>query len=533
MADELDELRARLAARMRQLNIAPDDPRIGPLFAVMKRLMRDHVIAEDRVHSPEPRSPELANEASCVDAVPRFRPKSDAWGKAVEAKLTTLAPDVAARLTPLLVLASQGGDKAKPAMGWLKATEKTLASAPCEPALLVDLIECHEPGAQIFLENQNTLRALLWLAAMAAPAAARRLEAYAQKCLTFSSAHFAYLSLVLGNAAIHAFTLVPGTLGVGSLSRLKRRLKRPGEIKTVDKASAALAAARGMTASELEEIGLPDYGFAADGTMEVAVGPARAVLMISDAHALETQWRGADGRELSGPPAAVKEAHVAELKALRAQVKEMGETLAAQRLRLERLYLVQTANGRSISGVPDILTSRWCAISQDGSSGRFDWANDGSRLSRSKAACAMRRGERLPSTARRPAFGSGIPCTPRWPKCWLGDSGSHSSALLSRSSRSIARSMYLPTLNDRPKPARTGSHIISSDSISSARCVRHAAGTVRLTVTTAQTDRGARAASGVLGRSGRVVDAERDVSIPVSHHCGNPVRHHKKRADRA
>src|SRR5262249_13937014 len=107
--------------------------------------------------------------------------------------------------------------------------------------------------------------------------AARRLEAYAQKCLTFDSAHFAYRSLVLGNAAVHAFSLMPGTTGVGSLSRLKRRLKRPGEIKAVEKALAALAAARGMAAGELEEIGLPDYGFA-DGALEVAVGPATAVL---------------------------------------------------------------------------------------------------------------------------------------------------------------------------------------------------------------------------------------------------------------
>jgi hypothetical protein len=44
--------------------------------------------------------------------------------------------------------------------------------------------------------------------------------------------------------AVHAFSLMPGTAGVGSLSRLKRRLRRPGEIKTVEKAITALAATR-------------------------------------------------------------------------------------------------------------------------------------------------------------------------------------------------------------------------------------------------------------------------------------------------
>ena len=175
---------------------------------------------------------------------------------------------------------------------------------------------------------------------MAAPEiAGRRLEAYAQKCLTFSPQHFAYLSLVLGNAAIHAFSLMPGTSGVGSLSRLRRHLKRPGEIKTVDKALAALASARGMASGELEEIGMPAYGFASDGTLDIPIGPASAKLAITEDGALETSWCDAGGKPLSGPPAAVKDGHAEALKAFKNQVKEIGETLKAQRLRLERLYL--------------------------------------------------------------------------------------------------------------------------------------------------------------------------------------------------
>src|SRR5262249_11985869 len=189
---------------------------------------------------------------------------------------------------------------------------------------LLDLIECHEPGTTITLENQETLRALLWLAAMAAPdASARRLEAFAQKCLTFSAAHFAYLSLVLGNASIHAFALMPGTAGVGSLSRLRRRLKRPGELKTIDKALSAPAQARGMSAGGLEEIGLPDYGFDCDGRANVTVGPATAVFAITDANTLETTWLGADGALLKGPPAEVKANHADALKELKAQAKEI------------------------------------------------------------------------------------------------------------------------------------------------------------------------------------------------------------------
>jgi hypothetical protein len=284
----------------------------------------------------------LAHEGSASEGQPSFKPKPDTWGKSVQAKLATLPADLRTQLTSLLALASTGGDNAKPGKGWLKSAEKELAPGERDRvgARLLEVIECHEPGTNLALENQNTLRALLWLAAIAAPEiAGRRLEAYAQKCLTFSPAHFAYLSLVLGNATIHAFSLMPGTAGVGSLSRLKRRLKRPSEIKTVDKALTALAAASGVTAGELEEIGLPDYGLAADGTLEVAVGPAVARLAITVENSLKVAWRGGDGRALLAPPAGVKDEHGLALKAFKAQAKEIGETLKAQRMRLERLYL--------------------------------------------------------------------------------------------------------------------------------------------------------------------------------------------------
>src|SRR5262245_2915752 len=283
----------------------------------------------------------LAQHDGASDA-PVFQPKPDAWGTAVTAKLATFSPDAQARLGALLVLAAKGGKNAKPAKGWLRSAEQALDGGDRAElgAQLLALIECHEPGDGIALENQETLRGLLWLAAMTAPdVAARRLETFAQKCLTFSAAHFAYLSLVLGNASIHAFVLMPGTTGVGSLSRLRRRLKRPGEMKAVDKALSALAGARGMTAGELEEIGLPDYGFAADGRLETAIGPAIAVLEITAVNTLETTWRGPDGALLKGPPAAVKASHGDALKQFKARAKEIGETLKAQCARLERLYL--------------------------------------------------------------------------------------------------------------------------------------------------------------------------------------------------
>jgi hypothetical protein len=275
---------------------------------------------------------------------PRFKPAPDAWGSWISELLASLSPETRAGLTRLLLLASENGDKAKPSKGWLKraALELDRAGRETAGALMLEAIERHDPAVGGTTANQDTLRGLLWLAAMAAPASApRRLEAYALNCLTFAPQHFAYHSLVLGNATIYAFSLMPGLLGVASLSRLKRRFKRPGEIKTVDRALSALAAARGVTTGELEEIGLPDHGFDADGRITVAVGPTTAVLQIIDGVDLSLSWRSGDGKSLSGPPVATKEAYPDALKSLKAQAKEIAETLKAQRLRIERLYLAQ------------------------------------------------------------------------------------------------------------------------------------------------------------------------------------------------
>jgi hypothetical protein len=307
---------------------------------------------------------------------------------------------------------------------------------------LLDFIECHDPGTHIALENQETLRALLWLAAMAAPEpAARRLEAYAQKCLTFSPAHFAYLSLVLGNASIHAFALMPGTAGAGSLTRLRRKLKRPGEIKAVDKALSTLAQARGVSAGEIEEIGMPDYGFASDGRIEIAVGPATAVLAITDANTLETAWRAADGSPLKGPPAQVKESHSGALKELKARSKEIGETLKAQCTRIEWLYL----EGR------EWPLDQWRALYIDQPlvtrmAHRLVWSfklggNWVAGLPTAKGVL-VRPARGSISMLGACASGSGIRCNPMRIRWWHGGSGLRILESHSPSSRHTAKSMF-------------------------------------------------------------------------------------------
>src|SRR5262249_3902995 len=61
-----------------------------------------------------------------ANTVPLFKPKQDDWGVAVMAKLATLPAQAQGPLGALLTLASQGGNNAKPAKGWLKSAAQAL-----------------------------------------------------------------------------------------------------------------------------------------------------------------------------------------------------------------------------------------------------------------------------------------------------------------------------------------------------------------------------------------------------------------------
>ena len=282
------------------------------------------------------------------DAEPAFRPKPDPWGEAVVTKLAALETDERSALVPFLQLAAEGGEAAKPAKAWLKRARSELDRADRETigTLLLDFIAAYDPTQRarwagrstLSLENQHTLRAMLWLAGMAASqSASRRLEAFARTYLTWVG--FDYYSLVLGNAAIFALTLMPGTDGVAGLSRLKHHLKRPGEIKTIDRALTTLAETVHIAAGELEELALPDYGFDSVGKHALEIGPATVHLAITPASALTMEWRVAGAEPSSAPPAILKETHTDALAEFKAKAKEIEDTLRAQRLRFERLYL--------------------------------------------------------------------------------------------------------------------------------------------------------------------------------------------------
>ena len=86
---------------------------------------------------------------------------------------------------------------------------------------------------------------------------------------------------------------------------------------------------------------LPDLGFGPDGTRTEVVGDHQAAIVLDGE--VELRWRRADGSWSASAPAAVRRDHAAELKALRALVKQVKGQLLTVARALEAGFTVAAA----------------------------------------------------------------------------------------------------------------------------------------------------------------------------------------------
>ncbi|MFD1537555.1 DUF4132 domain-containing protein [Nonomuraea guangzhouensis] len=124
------------------------------------------------------------------------------------------------------------------------------------------------------------------------------------------------------------------------LWRLRTSLKNRALRKQVDAALATAAEHVGTTPARLLEQGVPTHGLAADGTRSWRLGDHTVVLTVRDAVTVRLGFTAPDDTAIRALPPAVSEAHAKELKAIKTVQKEVRQTLAAERARLEGLFTV-------------------------------------------------------------------------------------------------------------------------------------------------------------------------------------------------
>lgn len=182
--------------------------------------------------------------------------------------------------------------------------------------------------------NSQTLKGLIWISSqMPSSEMALAIGNLARYCFTKISG-YGDIDTKCGNACMAALSLMPLAQAITQISLMKNKFKKPSQIKQADKALKNAAKLAGMTESDLLEISVPDYGLKS-GEKIIKFGDKSVRVYVSKTDA-KMEWRSGE-KIVKSIPASVKSDFSAELKLLKANVKEMSSVLSSEKLRLESL----------------------------------------------------------------------------------------------------------------------------------------------------------------------------------------------------
>ena len=288
----------------------------------------------------------------------------EAWADAVHASLAGMSAKQRAAWCAVLQHAA-GATTGKPSAKWLKAARGLIKSAGKSfaadaaawlakasagrslPALGAFAGDSRGAADTFNDGNAVVMRGLAWMLALAptksTPRAAADLLATSIKKVPGVGPR----AVKVANGCVWSLGEMAGSAdqavrdaALAQLARLRARVTFKTTLKEIDKALNRAAAAAGVSREELDELGLPTFGFDAAGRRAEDFGGPRAELRI-DGLKVVTTWTNEKGKIVKSPPAAVRKDHAEMVKELKAAAKDAEGILLAQRDRFDALYLQQ------------------------------------------------------------------------------------------------------------------------------------------------------------------------------------------------
>lgn len=144
----------------------------------------------------------------------------------------------------------------------------------------------------------------------------------------------------LCNMSLNYLGDVGSLAAVQVLSRLQIRLKHAQTKKLIIKHLTATAKALNMTVNELEDLCVDDFGLV-KGEKESILSGFTARIVLEKPGQASLAWFDGEGKPRKTVPSVVKSDHADDLKALKADIKQIGLISAAQRDRVDRMYRVE------------------------------------------------------------------------------------------------------------------------------------------------------------------------------------------------
>jgi Domain of unknown function (DUF4132) len=272
----------------------------------------------------------------------------DAWGAGARKLLAERGEPGAAELVLHLSQATSGP---VPSAKWVARARELIDDADGGDELVRELLELAVTvpdgtrrvwGGNAYRyvvdENAVLLRGLIWAAGViGADWAARVLGGLADHAASPFEGGYEERSMKVANAAVRQLGALESDDALAVLSQLRGRIKHRSIRKQVETALGEAAERTGLSKGQLVERQVPTFGLASDGSKEVAVGDATAIVRVEGDKAALT-WRTGTGRAVKSVPKQVRDDHVDELKRLRAELKELKKALGGQRARLEGLF---------------------------------------------------------------------------------------------------------------------------------------------------------------------------------------------------
>lgn len=146
----------------------------------------------------------------------------------------------------------------------------------------------------------------------------------------------------IANACVVALGEIALPEAIGQLTRLKNSVGYVSARKQVERAIERAGKVKGLSISELEELAVPTLGLAGPGRYEVPVGADyTARITFAGPEEVAIRWENADGKSRTSVPKVLtsEEGTAAEVKRLRALVREIKSQLTGQEKRIESLLL--------------------------------------------------------------------------------------------------------------------------------------------------------------------------------------------------
>lgn len=291
---------------------------------------------------------------------PNYRLGSDeAWTKALSAALANLQPPERDHWETLLHHCALA-KTSKPSGKWLKRAQEILPSIGIQDIATVlgsALAEIGRPGiertqiiyGQTFLldptqvhdTHSDLLRGLVWCASLVDDDLLTSQVGDAAEVCFKKIPNVGPRAPKIGNACLWALANRSSKTALAQISRIKSRAKHASTRSTLEKALTVASEKTGMSAADLEELGVPTNGFQSVGEYRATFDEGTAVLQITDRLGVELSWLDQNGRTKESIPAAIRAKAPEQIKALKRSQKDLKKLLPAHRDRLERLFLQQ------------------------------------------------------------------------------------------------------------------------------------------------------------------------------------------------